>query len=127
MSFPNRTPPTVEKQKANSPRPMMSSVLRDKKFSAVAVAPTEMPSKRVTMFMRAFCAVSESLSVTPHSLKRLPSMRQPSSGATEGSKSAVMIVTIMGKMIFAALETFLGGSMRISFSFLVVSIFISGG
>ena len=52
-----------------------------------------------------FCAVSDSLSVTPHSLRRLPNIKQPRSGATLGSRIQVMMVTAMGKMIFSALET----------------------
>ncbi len=81
----------------------------------------------VTMFIRAFCAVSDRRSVTPHSRKRLPSIRQPISGAVEGRRRITKVATTMGKMIFSVLETSRACSIftsRISF---VVHSFIRGG
>ena len=59
----------------------------------------------VTMFMSAFCTVSDSRAVTPHSRNRLPSIKQPMRGAVEGSRMATKMVTTMGKMIFSVLLT----------------------
>ena len=81
----------------------------------------------VTMFMSAFCAVSESLAVTPHSRSRLPSMRQPSRGATEGRNRQVATMMMMGKRIFSDLETLRVGFMTMARSFLVVMSLMSGG
>ena len=61
------------------------------------VAPTVVPRKMVTMFISAFCAVSESLSTSPHSRNRLPSMKQPISGATSGSSRTQKMVTATGR------------------------------
>ncbi len=98
-----------------------------KNWSPAMVAPTEMPRNTVTMFIRAFCTVSLRRSVTPHSRHRLPSIRQPISGAVEGSSSTQKMVTTMGKMIFSVLLTSLAWVMTTSRSFLVVNSFISGG
>ena len=105
----------------------MERVCTVKKLEPIMVAPTEVDSKMVTMFIRVFCAVSDSRSVTPVSLKRLPSIRQPISGAVSGSSSATKIVTTMGKMIFSALDTERVCSIFTSRIFLVVSSFIKGG
>ena len=69
------------------------------------VAPTEVESMMVTMFMSAFCTVSDRRSVTPHSRKRLPSIRQPTSGAVDGRSRMTKMVTMIGKRIFSLLET----------------------
>ena len=72
---------------ATTPIAMISMVVRSvRKVVAVAVAPTVMPRKMVTMFISSFCAVLVRRSATPDSLKRLPSIRQPISGAAEGNK-----------------------------------------
>ena len=54
MSLPTRRPPIVEKQKAVSPRATILIVSSERKREAAVVAPTEMPRKTVTMFIRAF-------------------------------------------------------------------------
>ncbi len=69
------------------------------------VAPTEVERKIVTMFMSAFCTVSDRRSVTPHSRNRLPSIRQPISGAVDGRSRMTKMVTMIGKRIFSVLET----------------------
>ena len=59
----------------------------------------------VMMFISAFCTVSDRRSVTPHSRNRLPSIRQPISGAVDGSRRTTKIVTMIGKRIFSVLLT----------------------
>ena len=93
----------------------------------MAVAPTDTPRNMVTIFISSFCAVLESLSVTPHSLSRLPNISMPISGAAEGTSRDTNIVTTMGNIIFSVLETGLSCSMDIWRSFFVVSAFIIGG
>ena len=94
ISLPNSTPQAVAKQNAVRPRKMILMVSTLRNLSYTAVAPTEMPRKVVTIFIRAFWAVSLRRSVTPHSRNRLPSIRQPSRGATVGSTKQVTIVTM---------------------------------
>jgi D-alanine transaminase len=64
---------------------------------------------------------------TPLSLMRLPSMRQPTRGAAEGTRSATKIVTTMGNTIFSVLETGRSSLITISRSFFVVRSFMIGG
>ena len=96
-------------------------------MEAVAVAPTVVPRKMVTMFISSFWAVLFRRSTTPLSRNRLPSIRQPTSGAAEGSSRLTMMVTAMGKMIFSRLLTGRSCSMTISRSFLVVRARMMGG
>ena len=84
---------------------MILIVSRFRKFCATIVAPTEVPRKIVMMFISAFCTVSDKRSVTPVSRKRLPSIRQPISGAVEGSSRMTKVATTIGKTIFSAFET----------------------
>ena len=79
------------------------------------------------MFISAFCTVSDRRSVTPHSRHKLPSIRQPISGAVDGSSRITTRETTIGKMIFSVLETWRVISILTSRSFLVVSSFIRGG
>ena len=127
MSLPTSRPPMVENAKAHRPSTTIFRVLAVRNWEPAVVAPTEMPRKMVTMFIRAFCTVSLRRSVTPHSRHRLPSIRQPIRGAVEGSSRMQKIETMMGKTIFSVLETSLAWVMTVSRSFLVVSSFISGG
>jgi len=127
MSFPSRSPPTVLNMNAARPRKTMPSVCPVKKVSALAVAPTVTPKKTVTMLISAFCTVEERRSTTPDSLKRLPSISMPISGATDGSNSTQKTVTMIGKQIFSSLETSRIWSITTSRSFFVVSARISGG
>ena len=78
-----------------------------------------------TMFISSFCTVFDRRSTTPHSFIRLPSMRQPTSGAADGS--AMITVMISGKRIFSVFDT--GRSWRILIlrSFSEVSIRMMGG
>lgn len=65
MSFASNRPPAVPKQNAISPSATIISVFTVRKFSAVAVAPTTVPSIIVIMFISSFDAVFTSLSTTP--------------------------------------------------------------
>ena len=94
-------PPAVEKAKAVRPRAIIIRVWGLRKIVPSALAPTETPSRMVTMLISAFWAVSLNRGTTPLSRNRLPSISIPSSGATEGSISTTTIVTAMGKMIFS--------------------------
>ena len=105
MIRPPSRPPTVEMAKATRPRTMILMVFQVRNRSAVMVAPTEVARKMVTMFMRAFWAVSLRRSATPHSRNRLPSIRQPISGAVEGRSRMTKAETMIGKMIFSVLVT----------------------
>ena len=112
---------------ATMPIAMISSVRTVRKVEAVAVAPTVTPRKIVTIFISSFCIVLFRRSVTPHSFARLPSIRQPTSGAADGSSSATRMVTTMGKIIFCVLVAGLSCSMTILRSFSVVRARIIGG
>ena len=127
MSLPRSTPPAVPNMNAAIPMANMPRVSRRRNICAVAVAPTDMPRNIVTIFISSFCAVLESLSTTPLSRMRLPSMSIPTRLAAEGTSSAVNMVTTIGKTIFSVLETGLSCCMTMRRSFLVVSAFITGG
>ena len=105
MILARTTPPAVPKPKATMPISMMAMVWRLRKVRPVAVAPTDTPRKMVTMLMSSFCTVLLRRSTAPHSLKRLPSIKQAIRGAAEGTSRATKMATMMGKMIFSVLET----------------------
>ena len=92
-------------QNAMSPQAIMRRVFISRKFSALAVAPTVRPRNMVTIFISSFCAVFESLSVTPHTLRRLPNIRHPTNGTASGTIIPTTNVTTMGKSIFSVLDT----------------------
>ena len=98
-----------------------------RKLAALVDAPTDVPRRITTMYIKAFDAVSASCFVTPHSLKRLPSIKNPTSGAVVGKISTTTTVTTIGKRIFSNFETGLNCSILIALSFLVVKSFIIGG
>ena len=100
--------------------PIMARVLGLRKVVPVAVAPTLMPRKMVTMFISSFCMVLLSRSSTPHSLARLPNIRQAISGAAEGTSRATNTVT-------SRLLTSRRGFITICRSFSVVRAFMMGG
>ena len=127
MNLASSTPPAVPKPKATMPMPRIISVLGLRNVAPVAVAPTLTPRKMVTMFISSFCMVLLRRSVTPHSLARLPNIRQAISGAAEGTSSATKMVTTMGKMIFSFLLTSRRGFMTIWRSCSVVRAFMIGG
>ena len=127
ITLASSTPPAVPIAKAITPSTRMNSVRGLRNASAVAVAPTVRPRKMTTMFISSFCTVFDRRSTTPHSFIRLPSMRQPTSGAADGSSSAMITVMISGKRIFSVFDT--GRSWRILIlrSFSVVSMRMIGG
>ena len=79
------------------------------------------------IFISSFCAIFVSLSTTPDSFIRLPSIRQPTSDTASGIISATIIVTMIGNKIFSVFETGLNCSITIILSFLRVISFIIGG
>ena len=127
MSLPKRTPAAVPNANATRPRNTILSVLILRNASALVDAPTEVPSKITTIYIRAFEAVSVSCFTTPHSLKRLPSISIPTSGAVVGSIRTTTSVTMIGKRIFSILVTGLSCGILTSLSFFVVRAFMIGG
>ena len=127
MIFAVSNPPIVEMMNATRPRQMMSRVCRFRKFSATAVAPTLKPRKMVTVFINPFCAVLDKRPVTPQTLRRLPSIKQPINTSALGTIKPTITVTTMGKMIFSAMDTLRVGAILILRSFSVVKSLIKGG
>ncbi len=127
ISFASSTPPAEPMPKATMPIASIDRVLRFRKLSAVAVAPTEIPRNMVTMFISSFWAVLLRRSTTPLSFIRLPSIRQPTSGAAEGSMKDTKIVTTMGNRIFSVFETGRSCFIFILRSSEVVRAFMMGG
>ena len=91
------------------------------------VAPTARPKNRVAMFVRAVPAVSLSLSVTPHSLRRFPLISIPIMGTDEGRTRPTKIVDITGNRIFSLGETGRSCFIRISLSAWLVRSRMMGG
>ena len=88
--FAKITPDAEPNENATIPNVRMPRVFQLRKASAVAVAPTEIPRKMVTMFINSFCTVFDKRSVTPHSFIKLPNIKQPISGAAEGKRMAMI-------------------------------------
>ena len=105
----------------------MPNVCQLRKVAAVAVAPTDTPRKMVTMFISSFWTVLLRRSTTPHSRIRLPSIRQPTREAAEGTRKDTKMVTMMGNKIFSVLETGRSCFILILRSLSVVSAFMMGG
>ena len=127
MIFAVRSPPTVEIENATSPSAIIARVCGCRKFSALAVAPTDTPRKIVTMFISSFCAVLERRSVTPQTFKRFPNIKNPISGAASGRIIETTIVTSTGKISFSTCDTGRSAVMTISRSFFEVSKRMNGG
>ena len=79
------------------------------------------------MLISSFWTVFDRRSVTPLTLKRLPSMRKPTRGVADGTIRLTTRVTTIGKRTISIFLTVLGRSMCMVRSRLVVSAFISGG
>ena len=120
-------PPIVQITKSISPKVKMSIGLAVRNFSACMVAPTEMPRKMVTIFISEPCAEPASLSTTPLSRIKFPSINIPIKGVTAGIRMAVMAVTMSGKKIFSRLDTGLNCFMMIFRSCGLVNRLIMGG
>ena len=91
--------------KATNPRLIIYSVCRFKKLSADIVIPVPSAMKIVTVFINAFCAVSDRRCVTPDSLIRLPNISIPSNAVIEGKIKEIRIVAAMGNTTFSKFVT----------------------
>ena len=60
------------------------------------------------MFANSFCAVCEREVSTPHSRRRFPNMRKPTSETDIGATSPAMIVTIIGNRMRVVLVMLFG-------------------
>ncbi len=127
MNLANNTPPAVAMANDNAPSPKICSDWERKNVSACVLAPTEKPSKIVTMSIIAVRAVLASRSVTILSFSRLPKNSMPNSTIAPGAISVQIKKAATGKIIFSRLETFRGGFMRIKRSSRVVSNRMIGG
>lgn len=103
-NFAKRTPPAVSKMNATRPSPIIISVSFVRKYSACIFVAIVMPKNSVIRFARIFCAVSESESKTPHSLIKLPNIKNPISATLRGETIPVIMVITIGKRIFVRLE-----------------------
>ena len=79
INLPNNTPAAVPNANATRPSATIFSVSQLRNASALVVAPTEVPSRITTMYIRALDAVSVNCLTTPDSLNRLPSISRYSS------------------------------------------------
>lgn len=100
-------PLAVSPANATSPRIIIRNVCVVRKFSAVMLAPTLIPSRSVTMFESSFCATEESFSNTPHSRSRFPNIRNPIRAATSGIRMLTAIVAATGNEIIIHFGMFL--------------------
>ena len=105
INFPRSTPPAVPAENATKPIATIPKVCKVKKRSAEAVAPTVVPNKIVTVYSRAFLAVSTKCGTTPLSFNKFPSISIPIKGAADGTSKVTIIVTAIGKIIFSFLLT----------------------
>ena len=120
MILPNNTPPAVEIPKATTPKPIIFNVSKDKNVVALAVAPTQMPNKIVTIYNKAFDAVANRLGTTPDSLIKFPSINIPIKEAHEGTIKITTKVTKIGNKIFSNLDTSRNCSILTRRSFLLL-------
>ncbi len=127
MNLTVRIPPIVEMANPTMPKPKIKRGFAVRNFSACIVAPTETPRKMVMMFIKEPCADFESLSTTPLSFIKLPSINIPIRGTTAGIRSAITDMTSRGKMSFSRLETGRSCFITILRSRDVVSAFMMGG
>ena len=97
--------PNVPIANATRPKTTIFRVSAFKNASALVEAPTDVPRRITTIYIRALEAVSVSCFTTPHSLNRLPSMSIPTSGAVVGRIRQTTIVITIGNRIFSSLET----------------------
>ena len=127
MHFAINTPAAVENPNATTPRARIDRVSTRMNLSPVIVMPTDVPRNTVTILIVSFCAALLSLSQTPHSRMKLPSISIPISAETSGTRSMQKMVTTNAKINFSSLPTLRRLFMRILRSFWVVSRRIIGG
>ena len=126
MNLVNRTPHAVAIMNESRPRKNIFMEVAVRNTSACVEHPTVTPMRMVTTSMSGPRAVSASRFVTPLSFRRLPKKSIPSRGIPDGTISAVRMKPTIGKMIFSFWLTTLGVFMRMSLSFLVVSMIMIG-
>ena len=127
-TLPNRMPAMVSRANAKSPRPRMNRVWGWKNVSACIRLPTVRPRKIVDRLASSFDAVLASWATTPDSFSRLPNISVATSGAEDGTRMPMPIVTTMGKAMTAPRETGRGAySIRMRRSDRVVNRRIRGG
>ncbi len=88
-------------------------VCRVRNVSALAVAPSVVPRKMVIKLISSFCAVFDSLSTTPDSLRIFPSISMLTRVAAEGNMRATRIVTTTANRILSVFDTGLSWAMTI--------------
>lgn len=106
------TPPAVANENARIPRIKINKVCNVKNWSEDNLEPTESPKNIVTILIKAFCIVSESLSTTPHSLHRFPKVKAPIRGHASGRRIIHNPSTTSGNTIFHASKLLLTESFQ---------------
>ena len=127
MNFAPSRPPAVAIPKESAPRPKIKSESGLRNVWAWALAPTEKPSRIVTMSIIALRAEFASRSVTPDSLRMFPKKSMPSRAIDPGAIRAAIRNAAIGKMILSRREITRGSGIRIRRSSLVGSSFMIGG
>ena len=117
----------VPAENANNPIIIIPIVSGTKNCSDASFEPTPKPKNIVTIFIKAFCIVSESLSTTPDSLAKFPKHNAPINGAASGRIKIANDKTTKGNTIFSSFDTFLSVVILIFLSASVVNTLIIGG
>ena len=104
-SLANMTPPTESMMKPMRPRPMMMSVSNCRNSLYSIFTETHRPKRMEMRFTSSFWAEAESELSTPHSRRRLPNMRKPTSGRDTGAMRPATTQMVTGKRILAVCET----------------------
>ncbi|MPN41659.1 hypothetical protein SDC9_189213 [bioreactor metagenome] len=116
MSLAHIRPLAVPAVNATSPNVTITRVWKLAKLAASMVEPIATAIKVVITSRKVSPNVEETLSMTPHSRIRLPSIRQEISGAIGGSRINTTKIMTTGNTIFARLETGFSFSMAIFLS-----------
>ena len=99
------TPPMVSMTNATSPKAMIMRVWRFQNWSAVILTEMVSPRRIETRLTSSFCAELLSLSRTPHSLRRLPNIRNPTRGREAGAMNPATTMMMIGNRILVSFET----------------------
>ena len=105
-NFTPKIPPTVEKIKATTAKPMITKVRGLKKIRAGMSPPTHIAKRNIRMSFSALPAVA-SRSVTPLTFNKLPNIIMPTRGAHFGTSSVAIMKTMIGKRTSSNRDTFL--------------------
>ena len=124
--FTMQIPEAIESPKAKNPPTTMPMVCQLRNACTVIVAPTQRPRKTVAVFMMELAMVSKRRAVSdPISLSRLPNMSMPMSDTADGTRSATIVVTAMGKIILSTFSFLIfwpeGKSLSCSFMLILSS------